>query len=126
MNNNPRSDFINFAKEKLDIIVDPFDIVQIHKLPSKKNYKTIVKFHFHDTKFNIFKNCKKLKNTNIYINEHLTKINSDIFYKARSLYKEKKIFSCWTTNGVTFIKIKVNSIKTKISKITDYNELFQL
>ena len=58
------------------------------------NYKTIVMFHFNETKFNLLKNSKKLKDTNIFINEHLTKVNSEIYYRARQLRKHNKIFNC--------------------------------
>ena len=39
--------FITFAKEKLDIIIQPYDIVKIHKLKNNKNKhnKILVKLH---------------------------------------------------------------------------------
>ena len=72
------------------------DIVAIHKLPSKDNKisKIIVKLHFHETKYNIIKNAKKLKDSGIYINEHLTNINADICCMARVLRKDKLIHIC--------------------------------
>ena len=65
---NKKSEFINFVKNQLNIDIDPYDVVAIHELPNKNKeiYKTIVKFHFHETKSKIFKNIKKLKDTNIY------------------------------------------------------------
>ena len=80
---NPRNTFIEFAKNKLDTKINYLDIVEIHRLPTRneQQYKTIVKFHFNETKFNLLKNSKKLKDTNIYINEHLTKVNSEIYYR---------------------------------------------
>ena len=67
---NPRSHFIEFVDVKLNEKIENFDIVAIHILPSKDNkiYKIIVKLHFHETKYNILKNAKKLKDTGIYIN----------------------------------------------------------
>ena len=94
---NKNSEFINFVKNQLSIInIDPYDVVAIHELPNKNKeiYKTIVKFHFHESKNKIFKNIKKIKDTNIYINDHLTKYNSEIFYKARNLLKDSKIKYC--------------------------------
>ena len=113
---NKKSEFINFVKNQLNIDNDPYDVVAIHELPNKNKdiYKTIVKFHFHETKSKIFKNIKKLKDTNIYINDHLTKYNSEIFYKARNLLKDSKIKYCWTVNGITFIKKTESSEKEKI------------
>ena len=111
---NPRSDFIEFVDVKLNEKIENFDIVAIHKLSSKdkKISKIIVKLHFHETKYNILKNAKKLrKDTGIYINENLTNINADIFFRARVLRKDKLIHSCWTSNGITFIKLQENSTK---------------
>ena len=110
---NPRSDFIEFEDVKLNEKIENFDIVAIHKLLSKDNNisKIIVKLYFHETKCNILKNAKKLKDTGIYINEHLTNINADIFFRARVLKKDKLIHSCWTSNGITFIKLQENSNK---------------
>ena len=122
---NKKSEFINFVKNQLNIDIDPYDIVAIHELPNKNKdiYKTIVKFHFHETKSKIFKNIKKLKDTNIYINDHLTKYNSEIFYKARNLLKDSKIKYCWTVNGITFIKKTESSEKEKILKLSDFNSI---
>ena len=51
------------------------------------------------------------KDTGIYINEHLTKINSDIFFRAMLLRKHNLIHSCWKSNGITFIKLQENITK---------------
>ena len=122
---NKKSEFINFVKNQLNIDIDPYDVVAIHELPNKNKdiYKTIVKFHFHETKSKIFKNIKKLKDTNIYINDHLTKYNSEIFYKARNLLKDSKIKYCWTVNGITFIKKTESSEKEKILNLSDFNSI---
>ena len=122
---NKKSEFINFVKNQLNIDIDPYDVVAIHELPNKNKdiYKTIVKFHFHETKSKIFKNIKKLKDTNIYINDHLTKYNSEIFYKARNLLKDSKIKYCWTVNGITFIKKTESSEKEQILNLSDFNSI---
>ena len=122
---NKKSEFINFVKNQLYIDIDPYDVVAIHELPNKNKdiYKTIVKFHFHETKSKIFKNIKKLKDTNIYINDHLTKYNSEIFYKARNLLKDSKIKYCWTVNGITFIKKTESSKKENFLNLSDFNSI---
>ena len=117
---NKKSEFINFVKHQLNIDIDPND-VEIHELPNKNKdiYKTIVKFHFHETKNKIFKNIKKLKDTNIY--KRSFKYNSEIFYKARNLLKVSKIKYCWTVNGITFIKKTESSEKETILNLSDFN-----
>ena len=122
---NKKSEFINLVKNQLNIDIDPYNFVAIHELPNKNKdiYKTIVKFHFHETKSKIFKNIKKLKDTNIYINDILTKYNSEIFYKARNLLKDSKIKYCWTVNGITFIKKTESSEKEKFLNLSDFNSI---
>ncbi|KAK6191173.1 hypothetical protein SNE40_002911 [Patella caerulea] len=41
---------------------------------------------------------------NIFINEDLTKVRSNLAFQARQLQKEKKIQSTWTSDGIIFIK----------------------
>ena len=106
----------------MDIKINYLDIVEIHRLPTRneQQYKTIVKFHFNETKFNLLKNSKKLKHTNIYINEHFTKVNSEIYYRARHLRKYDNIFNCWTVNGDTFIQNKEKDKKIQIKSLDQF------
>lgn len=48
--------------------------------------------------------AKKLKGTNVFINEHLTKKNGDIAREARILRKERKNTGTWTRNGIVWIR----------------------
>ncbi|KAK6168786.1 hypothetical protein SNE40_019967 [Patella caerulea] len=41
---------------------------------------------------------------NIFINEDLTKVRSNLAFQARQLQKEKKIQSTWTSDGIIFVK----------------------
>lgn len=47
---------------------------------------------------------KQLKNKNIYISEDLTSAESNLFYKARQLKKNKIVHSTWTKDGKTFVR----------------------
>ena len=50
---------------------------------------------------------KGLKNSTgeqIYINESLTPKKSELFARARSLVKEKKMFNAWTRDGHIYMK----------------------
>ncbi len=49
---------------------------------------------------------KKLKGSNVYLNEHLTKRSADVPRKAHFLRKQRKIQSTWTANCKIFIKLK--------------------
>ena len=88
-----------------------------------KHNKILVKLHHNSTKFEIIKNSKKLKGTDTYINEHLTQFNSDIFYKARQLRKDKVILHCWTINGITFIIKNEDSSPVKITDINKFSDI---
>ncbi len=66
---------------------------------------------------------KKLKGSNVYLNEHLTKRNTDIARKARFLRKQRKIQSTWTANCKIFIKLNGTPEEAKVLVIKDVEEL---
>lgn len=74
------------------IDVDTKDIEACHQLPKRdrRPAAVIVRFANRRQKTTVLKQGKKLKGTNVYINEHLTKINSDIARHARILKKSRK------------------------------------
>lgn len=43
--------------------------------------------------------------TPVYINEHLTKGNARVYAEARSLVKQKKLFSSWTMAGYVYVRL---------------------
>ena len=67
---------------------------------------------------------RKLKGTQVYINEHLTKKNADIAKRARSLKKSNKIQGTWTTNCKVFIKTEgATPEETKVSVVRNIGDL---
>ena len=66
--NNPRYDIIEFVDVKLNQKIINFYIFAIHKSPSQITNisKIIEKLHFHETKYNILKNAKNIKDNGIY------------------------------------------------------------
>lgn len=106
---------------KCDIEIDPETIEACHILPVKKQSDTgpatgnttsttppipaiIMRFANRKYKGALLRQGKKLKGSNVYINEHLTKSNAAIARKARFLRKHKKIESTWTASCKVFIK----------------------
>ena len=75
--------------------------------------------------FIILSQAKKLKGTNIYINEHLTKKNAAIAKEARRLRKENKIISTWSRNCKIFIKFQDDREHTKVTVVTELAELYR-
>jgi predicted ribosome quality control (RQC) complex YloA/Tae2 family protein len=101
--------FINFCKDRLNVSVSAQDISIIHRLKAGANDPVrpiIVRFTNKKIRNNIYSAKKRLKGSTdrIFITEHLTKHASNLFYLARQLLKEKKIFGCWTTNGQIYVK----------------------
>lgn len=46
-----------------------------------------------------------LKGTNVFLNEHLTKNNAQLAWRARQLCREKKIKGKWTRNCKVYIQM---------------------
>lgn len=86
--------------------------------------KIIVRFVNRKEKTNLLKQGKKLKGTNVYINEHLTKKNAQIAKHARELRKIKDgdVVDTWSRQCTVFIKMKDDSIK-KVTRLEDFVEL---
>ncbi len=66
-----------------------------------------IKFATYRSKKKVMMRKSQLKSkgkSGVYVNEDLTRARSDLFYKARSLAKAKKINSTWTADGTIIIK----------------------
>ena len=100
---------IAFFKGK-DIDIDGINIEACHTLPVKegKNKPTtpaiIIRFANRKHKVSLLKQGYKLEGSNVSMNEHLTKRNADISWRARQLKKQGKIQSTWSVNCKVFIK----------------------
>lgn len=104
---------VDFCKEKLDLNIDK-EIDRAHRLGPKstdKNRSVIVKFKSYGVKATICSKRKKLKGTNFYINEDLTKFNVMLFNYARTQCSRVK--SVWSSDG----KILVRNVDDKILRI---------
>lgn len=102
------------------------DIEACHPLPRKnKNDKPaiIIRFTNRKNKNALLRQGKKLRGTDVYVNEHLTKKNADIARKARFLRKQRKIQSTWTTNCKVFIKLNGSPEEAKVLSVRFIEEL---
>ena len=74
-----KKNVISFPEEKLKVSIYDIEITAIHDLPKRKDGSTpvIVQFLFTDKKPEMIRQRKKLKGSNIFLNDHLTqkKIN---------------------------------------------------
>lgn len=85
--------------------------------------KVIMRFVSRKTKDRLLRNGRKLKNTGIYLNEHLTSKNGGIAKAARDLRKQNKIDSTWTRNCKVFVKMLDGTV---LPPIKDKEELSKL
>lgn len=67
---------------------------------------------------------RKLKGTNVYMNEHLTKENAEIARAAQHLQKQNKIKATWTRNCKVLIRL--NEATPEEAKVTTVRELHDL
>ena len=109
------------------IYVDSRDIDACHTLPSKNKMATpliIIQFMNRKKKSALLRKGRKLKGTEVYINEHLGKKNAEIARKARILRKQNKIQATWSRNCKIFIKLHGSTPEAaKVLLIRDITEL---
>lgn len=100
-------------------------IESCHPLPRNSNKKPTVIFRFvnRKNKTALLKQGRKLKGTNVYLNEHLTKKNAEIAWKARDLKKQHKIQHTWVNNCKIFIKLNGSVEEAKILTVRHLEEL---
>lgn len=98
-----------FCNDVLGIKVEAQDISIAHRVKANKNDQVrpvIVRFVNRKTRNAVYGARKILKNAKdpVFISEHLSKSASDLFYEARKLLREKKIYGTWTQNGQVYVK----------------------
>lgn len=108
------------------IEMDCNNIEACHPLPRRDgNDKRAVIMRFINRKHKtaLLKQGRKLKGSNVFINEHLTKRNADIARKARLMKKQGKIQHTWTSNCKVFIKLNGTPEQAKALVIRNIEEL---
>ena len=98
-----RKNVVDFAKNKLNVPLD-LEITAIHDLPKWKDgtQPVIVQLLSPDKKSALMRKCALLRGSKVYLNDHLSHTNSELFREARRLTKDNKIV--WTLNCKVFIK----------------------
>ncbi|KAL7383833.1 hypothetical protein ABVT39_018734 [Epinephelus coioides] len=84
----------------------------------------ILRFVNRKHKMELLKQVRKLKDTQVYVNEHLTKRNAEIAKHARALKKQKKIHSTWTRDCKIWIRTNASlGEEAKVLLIRDVKDL---
>jgi hypothetical protein len=98
-------------KDACNVVVVPEDIQSAFRLRSRGNgpRPILVTFNSYNLRTSVVrarrpKQQLRYKGSNIYINDHLTKFNTDLSYKARQTVKNKFAHSTWVRDGLVFIK----------------------
>ncbi|KAL3966351.1 heterogeneous nuclear ribonucleoprotein R [Sarotherodon galilaeus] len=123
--NSTELQVVTFLRSK-GVEVDYNNIEACHPLPRKNDSDKpaiIVRFANRKHKTALLKQGKKLKGSDVFMNEHLTKRNADIARKARYLKKQGKIQNTWTTNCKVFIKLNGTPEQAKVLVIRNMEEL---
>ena len=124
---------ISFLSSK-EIYIAESDIEACHPIPRRENEddnttKTpgppniIVRFVNRKKKIETLKQGKKLKGSDVYINDHLTKRNADIAKRARKLRYDKKIQATWISNCKVFIKTNGTPEEAKTELVSELANL---
>ena len=117
-----KADFIGILKEKMLVDVAEHEISAIHELPSRsptQGKRVLVKFANSETKRSVMTSRRNLQSTNIFINDHMTPQNANIFKRARDLKRQGKLFAAWTLNGRVFVKNYERTIPKEIKNVND-------
>ncbi len=118
---------IDVAKH-LKTKLDPKEISDARRMGPWKIGKTrdiLVKFESRTKRDILYKNRKMLHQTTkpVFINEDLTQRRSQLFYEARRLKKQGKIFGVWSQHGNILIKVKERS---QPKAVVDYKYIMTL
>ena len=104
---------LTYLNDRLGLDVNKADIVSAYRIPRRKSgghRPIIVRFATRRIRDMVYharrqdKNARQSRNEPVYINEHLTKSNAELFARARSLVRDKKITRAWTAGGLVYIR----------------------
>ena len=119
---------LNVINENLGLSppITPSDIDRVHRVGPRSTNRSgprsvILKLATYRVRARIFSQRAKLRHCRdkIYINEDLTKMRSNLFWKARQRKKDGKLSDCWTYDG----NILVKTSNGKIVRIDDEKHL---
>lgn len=107
------------------IEMDLEQIEACHPLPTRslRPPAVIMRFVNRKNKVALLKQWRKLKGTDVFINEHLTRRNADIARKARQLKKQGKIQHTWVSNCKIFIKLNGTPEDAKVFVVKNLQDL---
>lgn len=110
-----------------NINLDPNKISACHTIPRKDQRNKpaiIIRFANRKHKNELLMQGRKLKGSNVYMNEHLTPKNAEIAREARILKKQNKIKATWTRNCNVLIRLNGSTPEeAKVIKVRELQDL---
>jgi hypothetical protein len=118
---------IKFCRDHLKVSIEPQDISSAYRLKAKNpgaNRPLVVRFRSVKVRDAVYRARTALKGSQlkVFLSEHLSRRNSELFYEARQSLKAKKISSVWTQGGRVYYKT-TNNLEEKPKAITDFEDL---
>lgn len=131
---------VDLCKNKLGVDVTRSDIVAAYRQPQRSSTSNqgqansrppniVVTFSNTLIRDNVYHSRSKLKEYNkdnkderIYVNEHLTAYDNNIYYEARNAVTKKKLASAFTLNGHVMVKTS-GLITARATRIHSLEEL---
>lgn len=113
---------LKFFETDLGVVLAPADINIMHYVPAKVGKNILVKFVTRKSKLLVLKNRSKLKGKQVYISEHLTRRNNQLFYQARMLAKQNRVSGAWVRNAKVFVRTNGDPTVAKTYVITCSND----
>ena len=128
--------FVNFTRERLKLTnVSPNDIEHISRMGKSDTNKTrdvLVMFKTRALRDAVYQRKKILYNKNerkspsgIYLSEDLTPYRQRLFYDARQIRKQGRIWAVWTSFGRLLVRIKETDNPQHIRNHKDLADLLR-
>lgn len=101
------------------------NIEACHPLPRRNvnDPPAVIMRFVHRKKMELLQQRKKVKGSNVFLNDHLTRKNAEIARKARLLRKQNKIQNTWVSSCKIFIKLNGAPELAKVLVVRTLEEL---
>ena len=126
---DPIRKVIDFVQEQMSIEIKPNEIEAnrvgaLHPMNTKPR-DILVKFDCGFLRNAIYKKKIILRRLNqqVFINEDLTAKRSHLFFEARKMRKQQKLFGVWTQAGNVLVKVNPESNPKQVSNIEEIKSL---
>lgn len=125
-NNTTDSIIKDICREKLGIQITENDIFRSHPIGNRNNHggiQIICRFQNWKTKNTVYKAKSKLKKSDIFVTEDLTRYRQGIIHELSAAKRLRKVHSFWTNDGRIFTKLSENGQKYLIKSISELHKI---